>query len=202
MVAEQPIRTLRSADYRRMPWKNGGGETREIAVSPAHAALDVLDWRISLATVASDGPFSVFDGITRTLSVLQGNGITLRVGDAPPTTLLTSSAPFTFDGAAATSGSLVSGPITDLNVMSRRGRARHVVARLMVHRTSEWTTAGDTTVILCREGILNYSMDNSAGELNAQDCAIVYGKAQTVALVAAQPADVYLIEIYLESLTR
>ncbi|MEJ1966813.1 MAG: HutD family protein [Gammaproteobacteria bacterium] len=87
------ILIVRSADYRRMPWKNGGGETREIAVSPAGAALDALDWRVSLATVASDGPFSVFSGVTRTLSVIRGAGINLQVGDAPPRALMQSSEP-------------------------------------------------------------------------------------------------------------
>ncbi|WP_431460998.1 HutD family protein, partial [Klebsiella pneumoniae] len=33
------MRILRAADYRSMPWKNGGGVTTEIAVSPAGAGL-------------------------------------------------------------------------------------------------------------------------------------------------------------------
>ena len=50
-----------------MPWKNGGGETAEIAVSPPGAALDDFDWRLSMARVETDGPFSAFPGIDRTL---------------------------------------------------------------------------------------------------------------------------------------
>ena len=61
---------LTASSYRRMPWKNGGGETVEIAVSPEGAALSEFDWRISMATVATDGPFSIFPGIDRTLSIL------------------------------------------------------------------------------------------------------------------------------------
>ncbi len=76
------MRILRAADYRRMPWKNGGGETREVLVSPAGAALNEIDWRISLATIATDGPFSTFDGIQRTLSVIHGAGIHLTVDGA------------------------------------------------------------------------------------------------------------------------
>ena len=30
-----------------MPWKNGGGETTEIAVSPPGAGLDDFDWRVA-----------------------------------------------------------------------------------------------------------------------------------------------------------
>ncbi len=43
-----------------MPWKNGGGETAEIAVFPPSADLSEFGWRISMATVSSDGPFSAF----------------------------------------------------------------------------------------------------------------------------------------------
>jgi environmental stress-induced protein Ves len=60
------MRILRAENYRRMQWKNGGGETAEIAVSPDSAGLDDFDWRISMATgQASGGPFSMpFPGST------------------------------------------------------------------------------------------------------------------------------------------
>ena len=60
---------LRNSDHRRMPWKNGGGETVEVIVHPEGASLSDFGWRVSMATVASDGPFSVFPGIDRTLAV-------------------------------------------------------------------------------------------------------------------------------------
>ena len=43
-----------------MPWKNGGGTTREVLKSPASATIDTFNWRISLAAVATSGPFSLF----------------------------------------------------------------------------------------------------------------------------------------------
>jgi environmental stress-induced protein Ves len=46
-----------------MPWKNGGGETTEIAVFPDGAGLSDFDWRVSMARVDGDGPFSSFPGI-------------------------------------------------------------------------------------------------------------------------------------------
>ncbi|MDZ4369355.1 MAG: HutD family protein, partial [Afipia sp.] len=45
------MRTLREADYRRMPWKNGGGETIEMMASPAGASFDTFDWRVSMAYI-------------------------------------------------------------------------------------------------------------------------------------------------------
>jgi environmental stress-induced protein Ves len=124
------MRIIRPADCLVMPWKNGGGTTTEIAVSPDGASLDDFDWRISMAHVGQDGPFSSFPGIDRTLSVLTGAGITLAFGDGERVRLDRSSAPYPFAADRAVDGVLVEGPIDDLNVMSRRGRWRHRVERL------------------------------------------------------------------------
>ena len=57
------------ANLEPVSWKNGGGSTTEIAVFPPDAGFDDFDWRVSLATVAADGPFSAFPGIERTLAM-------------------------------------------------------------------------------------------------------------------------------------
>lgn len=124
------MRIIRAADCRTMPWKNGGGTTTEIAVSPEGASLSDFDWRISMAHVGQDGPFSTFPGIDRTLSVLTGNGIRLAFGDGETATLDRSSPPFFFAADRAVDGVLIDGPIDDLNVMSRRGAWKHSVERL------------------------------------------------------------------------
>jgi environmental stress-induced protein Ves len=52
-----------------MPWKNGGGITHEI-LKQEHGGK--LLWRLSIAEVASDGPFSLFPGLSRILTVIEG----------------------------------------------------------------------------------------------------------------------------------
>ena len=90
---------LRAENYRRMRWKNGGGETAEIAVSPDSAGLDDFDWRVSMATVEAGGPFSMFAGVDRTLSILEGEGILLVVeGRDPDQTDFAASDPLTLSG--------------------------------------------------------------------------------------------------------
>src|SRR5215208_142099 len=71
------MRVIRTADCRRMPWKNGRGETTEIAVSPPGAGLDDFQWRVSVARVARNGPVSSFEGVGRTLAILDGAGLRL-----------------------------------------------------------------------------------------------------------------------------
>lgn len=107
-------------DYRRMPWKNGGGETVEIARFPEGVDLGSFDWRISMATVASDGPFSSFPGIDRTLAVLDGEGLRLHRGEGPEI-LTCGGEPLAFPADVPTVAQLIDGPIADLNLMTRRG---------------------------------------------------------------------------------
>lgn len=67
---------LTSADYRTQPWKNGRGVTTELLhlVDPATGATLL---RLSRASVVEDGPFSLFPGIERNLTVLTGAGFRL-----------------------------------------------------------------------------------------------------------------------------
>ena len=115
------MRLLEKTSFKLMPWKNGGGETIEIMTFPEEANLTGFEWRISMAHVASDGPFSNFPDIDRHLAVLEGNGMTLSVGGAPVCTLNADSPAYAFAGDILTDAVLSNGPIKDLNVMVRRG---------------------------------------------------------------------------------
>ena len=64
-----------------------------------------------------------------------------RVGQ--PVTLTGASAPYSFAADAATNAELLVGPITDLNVMTRRGRYAHRVTRHDVARKLELTIRTD-----------------------------------------------------------
>ncbi|MCD7111166.1 HutD family protein [Rhizobium sp. DKSPLA3] len=139
---------LRNSDHRRMPWKNGGGETVEIAVFPADASIETFGWRISMASVQTDGPFSVFPGVDRTLSILDGHGMVLDISGRAPVTLTADDAPHAFPADAATEATLVDGAITDLNIMTRRGAFAHAVERRMVDGTTEVKRQGGTLMLL------------------------------------------------------
>lgn len=147
-----------------MPWKNGGGVTHEIAAHPEGASLDGFDWRISMAEVASDGPFSVFPGIDRTLTLLAGDGITLDFGgsDVP---LRPGSGPLAFPGEARVTGRLHAGPILDLNVMTRRGHARHAVSVLPAGAP----LPPGCTALVCRSGHVRVGDETLAHG----DCALL-----------------------------
>ncbi|MGI5399676.1 HutD/Ves family protein [Streptomyces sp. CA-135486] len=115
------MRVLRAADRTAVPWKNGGGVTREIALWPEGAGTDDFDWRISLADVAADGPFSAFPGIARTLTVVEGAGMDLTVG-GQQTLAAERYLPYDFPGDVEADGRLLAGPVVNFNVMYRKGR--------------------------------------------------------------------------------
>lgn len=123
------MRMIRAAEFRRMPWKNSGGETTELAISPPDAGLNAFDWRISMARVAVDGPFSAFPGVDRTLAALGGAGMILTVAERGSHSLGPDCEPFLFSGDAAVEATLIGGPVDDLNVMTRRDRCRHRLTR-------------------------------------------------------------------------
>ncbi|MEJ0101008.1 MAG: HutD family protein [Pseudomonadota bacterium] len=189
---------LRANDFRRMPWKNGGGETFEIAVSPPQAELDAIDWRISMAVVAGDGPFSLFPGVDRTLTILNGAGMELELGAAQASVLLTpESDPFHFPGDIAAEAGLLAGTITDLNVMSRRNRYRHIVRRIMVRDQEFITTAADAAAVFCCAGVVDCSGEGvSHASLQERDCMLFRAPPRELAFIAAAPAMVLLAEFY------
>ncbi|MFI9583120.1 HutD family protein [Streptomyces sp. NPDC052236] len=117
------MRVLRAADRTAVPWKNGGGVTREIAASPEGAPMDDFDWRISLAEVGADGPFSVFPGVDRTLTVVEGAGMDLMVGGEHHI-VDEQYWPHDFPGDLETDGHLLEGPVVNLNLMYRRSRTQ------------------------------------------------------------------------------
>lgn len=107
------------------PWKNGGGTTQEIASWPQGAALDSFGWRVSIATIAAAGPFSVFAGIDRVITLLEGDGVRLFTHDARIDHRLDAPhRPFAFSGDEAIDCTLLGGASNDFNVMTRRGQWR------------------------------------------------------------------------------
>ncbi|WP_133479182.1 HutD/Ves family protein [Cognatilysobacter segetis] len=113
-------RVIPSYEYRRSRWTNGAGWTREIHAEPAEGGD--WDWRLSIAEVGADGPFSTFEGVDRELVLLSGEGMRLRFDDGAVVDVMPPYGRHRFPGEAAVQGELVAGPTHDFNLMWRRGR--------------------------------------------------------------------------------
>ena len=113
---------LPASGYRAMPWKNGQGITHEIAREPVTG--DSFLWRLSIAEVAADGDFSLFAGIARTISLIEGAGMELAFDEAPRKRIDEKFQPFDFSGDWHCRCRLIGGPIRDFNLMVDRARMK------------------------------------------------------------------------------
>lgn len=188
------MKLLPASGHKRMPWKNGGGETIEISVFPEGASLSEFDWRVSMAIVASDGPFSGFPGIDRTLSILEGNGMTLLIDGRDPARLTEVDAPLAFPADVATSASLIDGTIVDLNVMTRRGKLTHHVRRLAVEGERSLTCEAATAMLFCHRGAVTLDANGQTLDLSAGD-AVTFSGPLALTLKAPAPCELFFIEI-------
>jgi uncharacterized protein len=114
---QQRTRVIPANTYRRERWRNQFGWTREIARSPDAGDWD---WRMSIAEIEQDAPFSRFDGIERELVLLSGNGLELHFDDGETRELLPPHSRLRFAGERGVTGALVDGPTQDFNLMWRR----------------------------------------------------------------------------------
>jgi uncharacterized protein len=113
---------IQADEVAAQPWRNGGGLTRELLRWPAAAAAADWQLRISLANVRSDGPFSIFPGIQRWFSVMDGAGVRLSLSGTDHL-LQPGHEPLNFSGELPVNCVLVDGPTTDLNLMHAGGSA-------------------------------------------------------------------------------
>jgi hypothetical protein len=69
---------VRFAEFIAVPWRNGGGVTREVMASGGSGPQG-FDWRISIADVNAPGPCSALPDIDRTITIVEGEGMDLVI---------------------------------------------------------------------------------------------------------------------------
>lgn len=187
MTSEVTIRVLRAADRPAAGWKNGGGVTREIAALPEGAGMDDFGWRVSLAEVTADGPFSLFPGVDRTLTLAEGAGMDLAIGGVR-SLVDRRFEPQRFPGDEPTDCRLLSGPVVNFNVMYRRGA---VTADTAVVRgdLALAVRPGETLLVVALDGPA--AVEGSA-ELGPYDAVLLTGAQDLLLRTAGRTAVVRL----------
>ena len=181
-------------------WKNGGGVTREIARLKEGG---VPVWRLSLADVDRDGPFSRFPGLARILTVVAGAGMILETRTGPIRAL--PGVPVAFSGDLAVEGRLLDGPVRNLNLIFDPARIKARVRPLTgpddltldprdggaagLYVLDGTVTAGDGapvppgSVALCRDGRTPVRLSSNARALRL-DLAPVHNDASSEDIAA------------------
>lgn len=178
------IELLRTRDYRRSRWKNDGGWTTEIASDPPPApgagiSVD-FRWRVSIAEIERDGPFSTFPGIERDLLLLSGKGIELDINGIATQRLDQRFQHIHFAGEDAVDCHLLGGPTEDFNVMVRREQLlAEVIARPL----------NGTMLIFADPGV-QWLIHVHAGSAHARcgQVEVNAGRGETLLIAAEHPA--------------
>jgi len=188
------MRLVRFQDLPVTPWRNGGGVTREVAVCKALGLGEDFLWRLSIATVNADGPFSRFIGIDRTIAVLAGRGMALELPDGT-VTLSTESDPFEFAGEAAVHATVIEGETTDLNAMTRREVFAHSMQRLqLTGRLSIIGRAEETAIVFGGRTVVEAMGEAfDAGHL---DALVGIAPHQSITVTPELGVLIYLIEFF------
>jgi environmental stress-induced protein Ves len=180
-------------------WKNDGGATREIAAYPSGSGFDDFTWRVSIADVETDGPFSRFEGIDRTIVLLDGAGMSLTFNDASEHVLNHAFVPFEFVGEAQVSARLINGATQDFNLMIRRTVAR---GKLTVMREpGAFALASDVRMVFVARGSATLGLEVGLGQttLGAYDAA-VFDDSVGEPIRAMVSADSIVFAVHVEEL--
>ena len=113
MMQLQDWQQIKLQDIPPSPWKNGGGTTQALVCWP-----NSTEWifRMSVARIDSDGPFSEFKGVSRWFAVLQGEGVALQFPEKR--VVLGAKDPvLQFSGDSPCHCCLTDGPTLDFNLM-------------------------------------------------------------------------------------
>lgn len=167
----QRSRVIAANEYRRERWKNGAGWTREIVRVPDR---EDWDWRLSIAEIEQDAPFSLFPGIDRELVLLRGNGLRLSFEDGDVWELQPPHDRLRFEGERKLTGELLDGPTHDFNLMWRRDRmAAELLHRPLVGPMLFFTEPGTTWAIHLLAGQARFDEASDLPGLWAGDTALL-----------------------------
>jgi environmental stress-induced protein Ves len=161
------------AGYRRVAWRNGGGQAMDIAVLPAATgSTDDFAWRVALAEIERDGPFSRYGkGIERIITLLNGDGFDLDFVEAPGIAVRESHMPARFRGEWTTGCRLQDGRCVVFNVMYDEAlyTAQFNIIRPLPNQPLIFSPPGRTTLLFCLAGANEIKADDSNHHLNPWD---------------------------------
>ena len=195
---------LRTADFTKLPWKNGLGISHVIASEPRAAGYDDLNWQIGTTEFGFDCPFSSLPGMDRQFTLLSGGGVELHCIDVVTGVDVRHKVdrpfvPVEFRGDWQTTCRMLGEPVGVFNVMTRHGKA---TAKITIPR---WTGSlyceqrpGETLVAVLLAGIARVSGEAAALAVHeavmleaaaGEHCEILAGGGEArMAVVRLSPA--------------
>jgi hypothetical protein len=166
-----------------MPWANGRGTSYEIASDRNDA--EEWTWRLAMAPVNEDGPFSRIECVNRFLAVVEGNGMLLSVDrkklQCRPMQVVR------FRGDAITDATLTDGPITDVNLMIRRKEADGEMAIVseagLLRGASIVVAIGGSAQMQCGDSTIELEPHDSMLDCDDETVSLVSGAVCVISVM-------------------
>lgn len=165
-----------------MPWANGRGTSYEIASDRNESGE--WTWRLAMAPVNEDGPFSRIECVNRSLVVVEGAGMLLSV-DRKKLQCLPMQV-VRFRGDAITEAALLDGPIMDINLMVRRKEADGEMAIVseagLLIGASIVVAVGGAAQVKSADSTINLEQHDSIVECDAVTLSLISGMVCVVSV--------------------
>lgn len=169
--ASRTPRILHPGDYRRTPWKNGGGVTIDIDGewrAGSEGQWTGMIWRLGRTSIAAPGPFCDLSGYDRAQVVVRGRGLSLTTPDGE-IDLREPFRPARYKGEAPISSHLDSGPVEVVNLIGERAS---VAVDLFAVRAGETkSVVADVCIVYAPDGAASFAFDNDVVALTDDHAA-------------------------------
>lgn len=182
---------------RRQRWANDGGWTTMLAEHPREldGAAELL-WRLSIAEIDRDGPFSLLPGRARELILLDGNGLELHGSDITDMRVNLRLSSLHFCGDAVLHCRLINGPVRVFNVMTRRADTHaKVIARPLQGVMILFADIGDSWLIHALGGRLQLEVDDAIHQAGAGEVLHVDQTAARTRMTLQGSGEVILVRL-------
>jgi hypothetical protein len=150
------MRIIRSHEFTEGRWRNGMGVSWDIASYPV--AADDFGWRLAIARIDGDVPFSHYPNVDRVFTLIEGQGLDLEFEGRNTLAVDRLFVPHFYSCDVPTFCRLRSGPCRALNLFMKRGLAgrcgyslqqcgdhasgAHPAVRASRCKRSQWRSAG------------------------------------------------------------
>jgi environmental stress-induced protein Ves len=179
-MAQPTLTPIPQSAFGRLPWKNGGGVSLDIA--GAHRAgakpgdWSATIWRLGRTAITTPGPFSDLSGFERAQLVIEGSGLVLEA-PAGEIDLRQALKPVRYDGGLPLVSRLENGPVEVINLMAQRA-ACDIDLTVPAAGTTVTVPAG-IQVIYAARGEVKGEIDGAAFTVPAGDALQIDAEAAT-----------------------
>lgn len=164
------ISLLDSSNYKRTPWKNGGGTTTTIAEQSGV-------WQMGRTPITQAGPFSDYSGFDRLQVLVAGRGLVLATPDREIDVRMPLR-PVRFAGEDKITSRLEAGPVEVVNLIGLRA---HVRLGLSVLAGGEGQTLGKGMhFVYCPDGTADVAAGADSFALKADHALRIADEESTM----------------------